>query len=331
MKRSIVALGAVAFLAACGGLGGGSTDGGTGGGSGTGGSGGTGGGAGTGGSSGSTTLDQACTSMASAACGKIIECAPYIADLAFGDAAACQASFKKDCVSGAALSGAATPSMAARDACTATYTALTCESLFASTAPAACNFPGTLVAGAACQSSAQCTSGLCKITSGSCGTCGTKVAAGATCQTGDTCVDGYTCAGSPKTCVAYVAKGGACSASAPCQGGLACVAAVCSLPASTAGAACDPLVSGACNFYKGLTCNATSKTCVLSALAAAGEACGVVGSSYTMCKHGLYCANTSTCAAQVAVGGACTSTAQCADSAACTNSVCTAPAPVTCP
>ncbi len=196
-----------------------------------------------------------------------------------------------------------------------------------------CSTRGTLPNGQACASSAQCSGGVCD-TSGTtsttteirCGVCDSFVDVGGACVakpcdgTVASCVNGK--------CVAFAKVGETCGGTAgTCQSGLTCDAAMKCVLAPTKGQACTttcdaPLrcISGTCadavqaggpctanECASSLACDTTSKTCVKPTLAQAGQACGLVNSTFVTCDTNLKCdAKLNTCVALKAQAEACT-------------------------
>src|SRR5215472_13668223 len=112
-----------------------------------------------GGSSGSgTTVDQACTDLASSLCNKIQACAPFLIALVWGDMATCLARESLACPAlfnapgtGITVSGA--------EACAPAYMAASCEDTVSNKTPAACAFYGSVATGGSCVENSQCSDG----------------------------------------------------------------------------------------------------------------------------------------------------------------------------
>jgi hypothetical protein len=291
-------------------------------------------------SGGNVTAQQACTDLAGALCDKIASCSPFGFQVLYADAATCKSRGPLTCASGLMANGAkATP--ADLEACKQGYVDAKCEDLIAGNQPAPCQLQGTLAAGSACGENLQCAGAntYCNIAANqTCGVCAARPAAGATCSQSSDCQTGLVCGmGTGQTmgaCVTPGAAGAACDAPHPCQVSLRCVGGTCSPPAA-AGAACDVNAQN-CDSIKGLYCT-TSKVCATIPTANAGGACGVTGTTFTVCTGGASCklpANSlsGTCEALAADGAMCDATngPQCTSPAVCTNGACKVPDPSAC-
>jgi hypothetical protein len=216
------------------------------------------------------------------------------------------------------------------EACAQGYQSATCGDLESNNPPSACQVHGSLAAGTACGSSVQCSGdSYCHIAANQvCGVCAALVAANASCAQSSDCQKGLTC--SKGTCVSAVAQSATCMAGGPpCQTGLACVGGTCQQTVGTAGQTCDVTAQN-CDVTKGLYC-VTSGTCQKVAIAAAGQACGVVSGTYTLCQGGAPCtvamgSTMGSCATNAANGATCGSNGQgCMAGATCVNNLCTLP------
>ncbi len=295
----------------------------------------TGGGtSGTGGGSGSA--DTVCTNEATALCTKLNTCFPAFIQLGYGDVATCTARSKLSCLATFSLNGTGFTADTVT-ACINAETAANCDQVISNVQPAQCDIRGTLANGAACGDNAQCTTGFCNISSGSCGVCAARVTAGGSCTNGSACASGLVCGGG--TCKTAGSAGDVCDSSNPCGGGLYCNAVnvmssgTCAALVTTAGGACP--TASACSFFDGLDCNA-NMVCSTIPFAQAGAACGIVtGTTYTFCPGGTYCKITTgmasgTCANDAADGATCDASTSCLPNATCTNSLCTLPDPGAC-
>jgi hypothetical protein len=183
---------------------------------------------------------------------------------------------------------------AALEACAQAITADTCAQTLDNHQPSACNFVGTLAAGAACGVGSQCASGYCKLAAGSkCGTCATQTTK---CASDGDCANDTIC-GPIGTCVTPVVPPGQCdNATHICERTLVCLGEQmndaglggCGKPGET-NAACQD--DGDCNGGIGFVCDLATQTCVQAQKATAGQSCGVVGGSLALCTGGASCSN----------------------------------------
>jgi hypothetical protein len=220
-----------------------------------------------------------------------------------------------------------------------------------STSGFGCVIRGSLSDGSPCSSGAQCAGGRCGNTQTSpnselaCGTCASYVAVGGACPTGLECdPTAGSCVGG--TCTAYVSQGGACGGTQPaCATNLACVAGTCQ-PIPTKGQTCTSVcltpyrcIGGMCadavaeggpcptgiECDTGLTCDLQAHTCQKPTFAQAGQACGVVGTTFVACASGLVCLN-SICVAASQAGASCVvGDGDCAAGLLCVSGVCQIP------
>ena len=279
----------------------------------------------------STTPQQACTDVASSICNKLESCYPFDLALLYGDVATCTARAAIDCP--AAIGAAGSVATAANlEACSQAYAAISCGDLVAQTRPPACEVPGTLAAGSPCGSDLQCagSNGYCKVSTGTCGVCSTRSAAGGPCVSTPDCQSGLAC--SLGACVTPGAAGATCSATQPCEGDLACQNGVCDQPLA-AGAKCGPTTS--CNALLGDYC-APSGVCTQAQSAAPGAACGLSTTGFTECAKGTckmaVASTTGTCESLAADGAACNAATGpgCLTPATCVNGACTIASPASC-
>ncbi len=288
------------------------------------------------GSSVSTT--QACTDFASALCGKLNSCAPFLMQLEYGSVSACEQLEQGPCTEAVGANGSGANGSNV-EACAQAYMSESCADLESNNTPSACQVHGSLAAGTPCGSGIQCSGdSYCNVPSNAtCGVCAALVASGGSCSNDGDCQKGLVChkpnGSGTGTCVAPVAQGASCSAGgAPCALPNVCFMGTCQAPGG-AGAKCDAVANN-CDFTQGLYCQ--SGTCTKVAVATAGQACGLVNGTYTLCGSGTQCmlAGTSgmgTCSAAAANGAACGSNGQsCMPGAVCVNNLCTVPNPASC-
>jgi hypothetical protein len=238
------------------------------------------------------------------------------------------------------------------EACLTAIAALSCQHTFDwyVTPPAACfalrggTFQAQLATGSTCHTAAECTGGICDVTSNGCpGKCAEfppELGPGQACGPTDSCTSGYYCGSSGK-CVADVAQGGSCAGGEQCADGLYCdnTTATC-LAQKTSGQClqfdqCLPPehcfglspsgTPGRCENYRkvGESCVATectfatycdpmSSTCKESPKL--GQTCGKMGQDVAMCIDSWCSApvdssgnftSTGTCQARLVAGTAC--------------------------
>lgn len=280
------------------------------------------------------TADQACGDLAKARCAKIDSCGGgFGVAVKYGDEATCESRLKSQCVLGlAAPSTGATP--ASREACAQAIGTEDCPTFEGTDAPDPCNPPaGTLAAGAACGTAAQCASSYCAIAIGvACGTCATAPAANDPCTTTGECGGraGLVCDRATGTCETAGVANATCDATHPCAAEYECirtldagvaasddagvsVAGTCQLGATSVGAACRPgsVLVPKCEKTVYLTCDETSKKCAQDAFVDAGAPCGDLDGGVADCTGGAVCdptiGKTGTCVPAAAEGAACDS------------------------
>ncbi|HZS38691.1 MAG TPA: hypothetical protein VFF06_17790 [Polyangia bacterium] len=268
---------------------------------------------------GGTSVDKACTDLATARCNKRQSCsngARITRD--YGDMATCLTREKLGCVN--ALAAPSTGNSPDREeTCAAAYPAQDCADFFIGNPPAVCVNTGLLANGASCSFNGQCMSSYCVgDKNAQCGTCGDEPAQGASCSN-DFCARGQFCDANTTTCVTGGTAGSACNRTAPCNPGFLCVGATmammgtCQAAATTAGATCDPLQRTApgCDANLGLSCNTMTKTCSAISYVGDGQPCGVLASGAAAgCAGGGQCiiatgSTMGTCKAPAADGAAC--------------------------
>ena len=279
-----------------------------------------------------------------ALCTKLGECAPFLLQAVYGDAAMCADRLTKACTD-QSLSAGSGMTEANILACEAALGAATCNDVFANNVPA-CTFHGTLADGATCGDNSQCASGFCSQGSNLCGVCAGKGGAGAACASGsnDECQTGLVCS-SGKICAQPAAGGAACDDSTqPCLTGSFCTAAKTCALTVPAGQDCPGAYF---NFGDGTLCSAKSspaspQVSTQIGTASVGEACGLApgnGSPATLCAPGSVAAcslaadgillfgipTKGICKAPRDDGFTCTATDICQPGAQCISSTCQIP------
>ena len=177
----------------------------------------------------------------------------------------------------------------------------------------ACQFIGSLEAGAACGSGYQCKTGSCFRTTDAgtlalCGTCSARVPEGSNC-TNANCQGGLLCA--KGRCMAPADVGAACGDAQPCRPNLQCEQGKCQLPLG-AGAACTPSTASAADV---LSCDATQLlycvggTCAAVRYVAVGDRCCAdpAAKQLVACAGSSCASDSGTCVADLKEGDACSS------------------------
>lgn len=266
---------------------------------------------------------QACTDVSNAVCAKIDSCAPAVISAIYGDTATCAQRTESTCNAALALQNTGDQAGNVED-CANAYKTVSCEGALANTPPKECaHKPGPLGDGTACGAAGQCKSGVCQFDTTGCGKCIEPVAAGANCNGTSDCQSGLVCALSAVTqtsatsvCIAPAASGGTCSTQAPivpCQAGLVCTSGKCAAPLA-AGSACDPTVQPTlCDQANGYFCTPRGTRCIAAIAATTGQACGynTQTGDYSYCAGSGFCGNVDqqtgmgTCVAPAADNGAC--------------------------
>lgn len=278
------------------------------------------------------TTDEGAQKYAEGVCSAFDKCfADNAMQALFGSESSCVTRMKAWALAVYSQSGASA-SGDQLGACGDAYASSSCADLTQGPTRSACELPGTLAAGTACASAAQCSTGYCKFgATGSCGTCATTVAAGGACTSSSECDDDLVCKNNVCAAIRIVASGGTCDMADPaqeCVYGTYCKRnGLSSTGACTAYAAAGATCADAeCDGLQGMACN-QADVCAAYGIAAAGGACG--GTSFTVCTDRGDCANdtsttTGTCQSSVAVGGSCTASGpDCQYPAACnSNGVC---------
>lgn len=282
-------------------------------------------------SSGDSGGGGGCDTAVQQFCSKLNSCFPFLIEAVYGDVATCTARSKLGCEDSLGADGSnATSSDIA--ACAKAYAALSCNELVTTT-PDVCVVEGNRGDGEPCGNDAQCQSRNCRITSGFCGTCGPRSAAGGSCANQDDCQTGLECASG--VCAVPVPAGGACTSSEQCAGLLVCKSGTCGTAAG-AGESCGPDVQ--CDSFAGLLCVPTSNTCKSASLVGPGESCGLIDESLVGCRAGGTCVGatltqTGTCASAAGDGASCTTTADgpsCLAPAECIDGTCQLPNVASC-
>lgn len=274
-----------------------------------------------GGSDAGADQEKACADSAYARCSRVQACSSIAIQLRYGDMATCQANMKAYCVAGFnAPSTGGTP--ASLEACVAAIPNWDCaDYLFSTNPPPECvQTTGSIANGGACAYPGQCQSGFCAVAPGAnCGTCAPAPSPGDTCTQLVTCGMGLICDVVTGTCEPPAAAGSSCLPGQSCVPGQECVGANyttgapgnCQVAVEVDGGACSG-TTAYCDFYGGLVCNTTAKTCVPLTLAGGGQPCGYVPSLGVTeyCAQGEHCPNVTdggqaVCPGTAAMGAAC--------------------------
>ncbi len=243
-------------------------------------------------SGGGGSAAQACADYAKASCTQANTCTPFTVALDFSDEATCEQRETLGCMALFGIHGSSlTP--AALDACAQAITGETCVQFLDNHQPSACNFQGTLDAGAACGTGSQCQSGYCKLAAGSsCGTCATRTSK---CTADSDCPSDQLCASG--SCVTPVQPPGMCdNASNICVRTLVCLGEQsrdagmggCGKPGGV-GATCQDATD--CEGGIGILCDTAHQMCVAAQKATTGQSCGIVNGALVECTGGAVCAN----------------------------------------
>jgi hypothetical protein len=284
------------------------------------------------------TVEQACTMMAEALCGRFANCAPVAVPLFYGDMATCLQRAKLGCTKEQEVTDIARTT-GDIVACADAAGRATCDDLLANNFPAACQpKPGARIDGEGCGSSLQCASTHCEKPAMDCGLCAPRHPVNGDCTSDDGCVSGLVCAN--KKCVMPGALGAGCSDNQPCRGNLYCSTStkVCAQRAG-AGTACggDP---GICDLFHGAGCNIfaiqANQKCETLTVAAGGRPCGILNGALTFCVQGNMCAGASlaspgVCASPAGDGETCDNNVHCLPPANCVGGRCRLPSVGSCP
>jgi hypothetical protein len=275
--------------------------------------------------SGSVTVANAPDQFAAAACDKLASCGALFISVSYGDAATCKARQALGIKADLAAPGV-TVTDAQLSACLDAYKALSCDDLLGGGARAsACEFKGSVAAGAACGTGPQCVTGSCYKGTGDCGKCTARAASGGDCSAAE-CESGLYC-NAAKKCAAYAKAGEACSADTRCGGRTNCVSGKCAAPLAE-NADCDLKSEAGCDALAGLSCipstpTATTGKCTKATTASAGQECGYVSGKIVLCGNATYCAGSAPpttpgkCTALPKEPDDCSTTKQCLSPAKC--------------
>ncbi len=273
-----------------------------------------------------------CTSVATAVCNKIETCSQLLMKLSYGDVQTCVTRVSMSCTAGTSAPGASVSSSQFA-ACANAFSGADCKTLIgANFSPAACTIAGSLADGKPCGSSDQCQSAYCSVSSGLCGSCGTRAAAGKACASSAECASGLIC-NSGSVCAQPVAAGGSCSDVRDCAAGLSCPSGKCAQPLA-AGQSCT---GGDCDQSAGVFCNVQTNVCQTIQIADAGQPCGIVNGTYVGCSASGHCSlpqgqTQGTCQAHAADGAKCDNIngPTCLAPAVCMNGNCVVSDPTSC-
>ena len=251
-----------------------------GGGEGSVGDGGTGSEGGEGGTTG-TSAAKACNDNAFQYCTQLQMCSPFLLSIEYGDEITCEGAIVPGCMDALAAPGTGWNGDNL-ETCIKARGKLTCEQFFyAKPYPNVCTPSGKL-GNAACRYDAQCGTGYCRIPAGMmCGTCVSRGATGALCQTSDDCDGNLMCA--MGTCAAPSMLNGPCSATTPCAQGLQCVGSLC-VVAGGVDAGCGD-AGGVCDYNLGAVC--TGSACGPVTVDTAGGSCS--GPPMDQCPSSSVC------------------------------------------
>jgi hypothetical protein len=289
------------------------------------------GGGGSGGTGGrpAPTAEEACAHFSEIFCDALDTCATFFVQVWYGDDSTCRARTKLSCMSDQSLSGINRTPQNIVTCADAAKTA-TCDDLLAGNLPAACDpVPGPTVNGRGCGSSLQCMSGHCEKGSESCGTCAPRQPANGNCTVDEGCIKGLVCAN--QKCVFPRDLGNDCDPNNPCRSTLYCDKSTrkCAMPVG-AGAACGS-DGNACDLLQGVACSVTGnpQTCQTVGVAKAGQPCGIVSGTPTLCVELNLCSGV--CPAPAADGTTCTDAIHCVPPATCVSGLCRLPSVANCP
>lgn len=268
--------------------------------------------------------DPRCAAYTSATCGKMAQCWPWLLKASYGDLNTCVHRSAALCSNVLGAKGTSwTPEK--MEGCAKALPSISCDAWWNAVVPACDPGPGQLTDGSACIDKSQCQGGTCLQSSAAgCGVCSAVSPIGGSCSGSAECVSGAACSPEGK-CVTPIAAGGACDANNLCAISLRCVESKC-VPLASAGEVCDP-AGFDCDFFQGLACDPSAKTCKAVKLASTGERCGPIDGELTTCGAGGVCSANGTCVAPIPDGAACSaqSESSCAPPAACIGGVCTVP------
>jgi len=278
-----------------------------------------------------------CAGYAAKLCDRLAACSSPYLTWVYGTMAGCQARFELQCRSEAIAPGTGFRGAGAM-ACADAFAGASCDDLRGDSVPA-CQFKGTLPAGAACGSGAQCSSGFCRIPETAfCGKCDARAAEGAVCDSDAACEFPLLCSEAGR-CARPAGEGELCNETRPClPGPLFCGNDnTCRRP-SAEGKACN--VSGNAPYQRcetGFACRPTAGgTCRPIRLVDVGLTCGIspTGSSVVLCNGSGSCVN-GTCRPPGQDGERCTASplgdsGGCQPPALCLEGLCKLPDPASC-
>jgi hypothetical protein len=268
------------------------------------------------------TAAEACAAYANANVVALNRCSPLVVQLLYGSLAVAQQRFRLLCRY-AELPGSNFPRRPV-EPCLAALRSLSCDDLFESGVPAACQAPGDYSLGTRCIGDDQCQSGFCDLSTpeGACGRCARPPGVGQPCSNGGVCASGLLCAASG-TCAAPANLGGACGEAQPCRESLACPQGTCTRKGAP-GAPCN--VQEDCDLVNGVACNPSTRICIPLRVS---MSCGFApDGALVLCPAAGFCqALLGTCVPAAADGAACDDDAgpNCTQPATCTSGVCRLP------
>lgn len=280
--------------------------------------------------------DGACAHLGQALCERMAACAPLLADVLYAGADSCESLMHSACVESLGLADTI-KTAAWTDTCAAAIESWSCESLLTRQTPTEClPPPGPRPDGSPCGEDGQCASAYCRAgVSDRCGQCAPRSSESGPCGKDEDCQPGLQC-NTSGVCVAYGLAGSPCAADRPCAAWLSCTGsspsdATC-VPAAGPGQECSsqPGQTPGCKLIDEYFCTSTTHLCQKLGMAAAGDQCGVVGSSYVICTAGSMCKTsgmTGTCLAPGSAGDDCdlVNGPYCEGGLKCVSGVCAAP------
>lgn len=266
---------------------------------------------GEGGTSG-TSAAKACADNANQYCTQLQTCSPFLISIEYGDEITCESAVTPGCLD--QLMANKTGWTGDRlESCVQARAKLSCfDFLYAKPYPNVCRPTGGIGNGA-CRYDAQCGTGYCRITSGSCGTCVARGATGAPCTTSNDCDGNLMCA--MGMCTAPSGVGGPCSAATPCNQGLACLSGQCVTPGGVDAGCGD--AGGTCDYNLGATCMGAA--CAPVAVDTAGGSCS--GPPVDQCPGSGACQQ-GFCSAPIADMGGCDGSVPCTPPDTCNAGTC---------
>jgi len=256
----------------------------------------------------SPSLDELCSTSATAFCTKLASCAPVSVSQQYGGPATCNERQKTNCINTYKLPGVLGTDMLA--ACASDLAKLSCGDLLNIQTPPSCRRSGKLDDAATCVTDIQCKSAYCNNDPNTgCGKCAPRVGVGQACTNHGGCDVGLLCAGG--ACRAIVQANGTCGPNLPCSLDLFCnsTSQKCE-PYKKQNEACDPSMNAPCDPSRGLMCpQPGSSNCTAIGWVQPGQPCA----NGSACSGGV-CRNVNmvaTCSAFPKLGESCTSLPQC--------------------